>query len=116
MQEEREQAVFASRRRHERVLFKYRAELTLNGGMVVDGITKDVSLGGVFISTVAPPEGVCIGDTGMIRLTVLNLKKELPCRVVHVKAEGIGLTLYDAGDSMNVVLRAHTSEEGDALP
>ncbi|MBF0189688.1 MAG: PilZ domain-containing protein [Magnetococcales bacterium] len=104
MYDERERPVSSSRRRHERVWFRYKAELTLSGGQALSGTTQDLSLKGIFLITTAPPDGVAVGDTGTIRFSVLNLRKEFLCRVAHLQPNGIGLTVQDTGEALETVL------------
>ncbi|MBF0627001.1 MAG: PilZ domain-containing protein [Magnetococcales bacterium] len=93
-----------SRRQHERVWFRFQVELVLDGKVVLLGTTKDVSLRGMFIHTTHPPCQVAVGDTGTLRLSVLNLKREFPCRVVHVQSTGLGLTFQPHGDDLGTIL------------
>ncbi|MBF0126239.1 MAG: PilZ domain-containing protein [Magnetococcales bacterium] len=111
MDDAKETAVPRSRRKHERVWFKYQAVLELSGGKSLWGITRDVSLRGLFLCTTGVPAGVAVGDTGFLRLTVLNLKKEFPCRVAHVSQQGIGLELHDKGEHFGATLTASLLQE-----
>ncbi|MBF0270606.1 MAG: PilZ domain-containing protein [Magnetococcales bacterium] len=104
MYEERERPVASSRRRHERVWFRYKAELVLSGGHAVSGTTQDLSLKGLFLITAGQPAGVAVGDTGTLRFSVLNLRKEFSCRVVHLQSNGMGLEVQDSDESLETVL------------
>ncbi len=111
MQEEQEQLATHARRRHERVWFKYQAVLELVGGKTFWGITRDVSLRGLFLNTTGVPIGIQVGDTGVLRLTVLNLKKEFPCRIAHVTGQGIGIELFEHGENFGATLTASLLQE-----
>ncbi|MBF0427471.1 MAG: PilZ domain-containing protein [Magnetococcales bacterium] len=95
-----------SRRKYERVWFKYQAVLEITDGKTFWGISRDVSLRGLFLVTTGVPIGVAVGNTGVLRLTVLNVKKEFPCRVAHVGSNGLGIELFDKGESFGAVLTA----------
>lgn len=99
MDEEQESIPYPSRRRQERIWFKYRVELEFTEGSAVRGITKDITLHGLFISTSSLPVGVKVGDAGMLRLRVLNLKREFPCRVIHVQPDGVGVALQQESEA-----------------
>ncbi|MEO5331416.1 MAG: PilZ domain-containing protein [Magnetococcus sp. YQC-5] len=111
MDKEQERSDTSSRRRHERVYFKYQAVLELAGGKTFWGITQDVSLRGLFLNVTGVPAGVEVGDVGLLRLTVLNLKKEFPCRVAHVRNAGIGIELFDKGENFGATLTATLLQE-----
>ncbi|MBF0180262.1 MAG: PilZ domain-containing protein [Magnetococcales bacterium] len=100
-----------SRRRHERVWFKCQATLHLPGGKTLWGMTRDVSLRGIFLAMAAPPSDVANGATGTLRLTVNTLQKEFPCRVVHVSDQGLGIELNDQGENFGAALTASLLQE-----
>ncbi|MBF0295790.1 MAG: PilZ domain-containing protein [Magnetococcales bacterium] len=100
-----------SRRRHERVWFKCQATLNLPGGKTLWGMTRDVSLRGIFLAMAAPPTDVTKGATGTLRLTVNTLQKEFPCRVAHVCDQGVGIELNDQGENFGAALTASLLQE-----
>lgn len=84
---------FHYRRAHERILFKNEAVLELADGKILWGITRDVSLAGVFLITTNTTHGIEVGNEGLLRVTVLNSHRGFPCRVVQVRDGGIGVAL-----------------------
>lgn len=60
------------------------------------GLTKDVSLSGAFLYTDVPPAGIRPGEGGVVVVTVVGKDGRVadwsvPCVVVRVIAEGLGL-------------------------
>ncbi|MBF0614357.1 MAG: PilZ domain-containing protein [Magnetococcales bacterium] len=103
MEDEQEKMVGTSRRRSQRICFTFQVVLELLDGPVMRGATRDVSSRGIFMTTSGGVEGIRVGQSGMLRLTVLNLKREFSCRVVHVQSNGIGLTILDPHESFGTI-------------
>ncbi|MBF0211995.1 MAG: PilZ domain-containing protein [Magnetococcales bacterium] len=97
MNEEWNRAYDPKRRRHERVLFNRQAVLELTGGRKIFGLTKNVSLAGIFFVT-NKVEGIETGSVGTVRLTGSNLQNDFPCQVVHVRPNGMGLMFTGKGE------------------
>lgn len=74
------------KRKHKRLNLNLKAKLKHEGGLVLHGITRNISFGGVFIELDAVPQ-VCKDDYFSL---VLLGKVEFTCRVIHSNADGIG--------------------------
>ncbi|MBF0628259.1 MAG: PilZ domain-containing protein [Magnetococcales bacterium] len=104
MEAKKETTADQSRRRHERVWFKHQATLELANGKSIWGITRDVSLRGVFLATAVAPSAVEKNQVGQLRLNVQNMNQAFPCRVVHVSAQGVGIELHERGEQFGAAL------------
>ncbi|HAT50257.1 MAG TPA: hypothetical protein DCS88_07980 [Alphaproteobacteria bacterium] len=100
------------RRAYERVLFKHMAVLNFVGGKSLLGITRNVSLHGVFLVVTNVPPDVEPGSEALLGLTIANLKKSFPCRVAHIRDNGIGIAFQkkdlDFGTTLTEFLKQKT--------
>lgn len=92
------------RRAYERVLFKHMAVLNFDGGKSLLGITRNVSLHGVFLVATNVPPDIEPDNEGFLGLTISNSKKTFPCRVAHVQDNGIGIALQKKGTNFGTTL------------
>ncbi len=74
------------RRKHKRLALNLKAKLMHDGGLVLDGVTRNISFGGVFIEL----DGVPQTFKGDYFSLVLLGKVEFTCRVIHSNPDGIG--------------------------
>ncbi|MEO5327092.1 MAG: PilZ domain-containing protein [Magnetococcus sp. THC-1_WYH] len=99
------------RRSHERVLFKHDVVLELVGGKSVWGMTRNVSLRGVFLVAANVPPDVGTGNEGLLKLNISNSVKTFPCRVVYVRDNGIGIELQQKGIDFGATLTEALMQE-----
>ncbi|MBF0126348.1 MAG: PilZ domain-containing protein [Magnetococcales bacterium] len=83
------------RRRHERIPFADQAVMVFADGASCTGITRDVSLHGLFLTLSAPPAGVVVGQEGVLQMFSSMTRKEFKCRVAYVAQNGFGVELLD---------------------
>ncbi|MBF0295523.1 MAG: PilZ domain-containing protein [Magnetococcales bacterium] len=100
-----------SRRRHDRMGFRYRVELEFPGGKSLAGVTRDVSLNGAFLAPAFIPQSVQEGSTGLLHMIVLEQKKTFSFRVVHIGKHGIGIELRNQGENFGVTMSASILQE-----
>ncbi|MEO5331949.1 MAG: PilZ domain-containing protein [Magnetococcus sp. YQC-5] len=98
-------------RRCERVWFNHYAVLEFPGGNKCIGMTRDISLRGLFLSTDTPPIEVTQEMQGILRTTLLNEERTFPCRVVHVSQDGVGIELYEKGENLSASLAVSMVQE-----
>ncbi|HIJ83607.1 MAG TPA: GAF domain-containing protein, partial [Magnetococcales bacterium] len=65
--------------------------LQLHDGRVLYGHALDVSLGGVFLQTDAPPDNVALGVEGNLVMRITHMNVDFPCVVVRVTYQGVGV-------------------------
>lgn len=99
------------RRSHERVFFKHKVVLELVGGKFVWGITRDVSLRGVFLVAANISPDIGTGNEGLLKLNISNSEKAFPCRVVYVQDNGIGIELQQKGIDFGATLTEALMQE-----
>ncbi|MBF0340058.1 MAG: PilZ domain-containing protein [Magnetococcales bacterium] len=99
-----------SRRRHERVWFKYQATFAADAGQGVSGMIRNVSLQGLFL-TLVHPERIGAGSTGRVWLMVNKLKKDFFCQVAHIRADGVGLAIREESDAFSTALLTALRQE-----
>ncbi|MBF0181849.1 MAG: PilZ domain-containing protein [Magnetococcales bacterium] len=100
-----------SRRRHDRMGFRYRVELEFPGGKSMSGITRDVSLNGAFLAPAFIPHGVREGSSGLLHMIVLEQRKTFPFRVVHLGESGIGIEMHNQGENFAMTMSASILQE-----
>ncbi|HAT49418.1 MAG: PilZ domain-containing protein [Nitrospirae bacterium] len=111
MKSETESTASHHRRSHERVFFKHDVVLELVGGKSVWGMTRNVSLRGVFFVAANNFSDVETGHEGLLKLNISNSVKAFPCRVVYVRDHGIGLELQQKGVDFGATLTEALMQE-----
>lgn len=89
--------ITAYKRSHDRVSFKHQVILELSDKKIFHGILQDVSLRGVFLILNDSPIGIKTGDEGFLQITLSNQPKKFPCKLAHIRNQGIGLQMLDKG-------------------
>ncbi|HAT49490.1 MAG: response regulator [Nitrospirae bacterium] len=82
---------YRGKRQWERQEYQARMTLELEDGNVMYGNTLDVSLGGVFLLTDAPPGNIALGTPGKLFVKVVHHNIAFPCRVVRRDHQGVGV-------------------------
>lgn len=111
MKSETESTPSHHRRSHERVFFRHEAVLELVSGKSVWGMTRNVSLRGVFFVAANNSSDVETGHEGLLKLNISNSVKAFPCRVVYVRDNGIGLELQQKGIDFGATLTEALMQE-----
>ena len=79
------------KRHWERQEYQTSMTLQLHDGRVLYGHALDVSLGGVFLQTDAPPDNVALGVEGNLVMRITHMNVDFPCVVVRVTYQGVGV-------------------------
>ena len=74
------------RRKHKRLALNFKAKLMHDGGLVLNGVTRNISFGGAFIELEGVPQ---VLKDDYFNLVLLG-KVEFTCCVVHSNPDGIG--------------------------
>jgi len=74
------------RRKHKRLALNFKAKLMHDGGLVLNGVTRNISFGGAFIELEGVPQ---VLKDDYFSLVLLG-KVEFTCCVVHSNPDGIG--------------------------
>jgi hypothetical protein len=95
----------AEQRLYKRSTFSSSAKLLLDNGVILEGVTRDVSFGGAYIFTDVDIEQIRTGDKGVFTFLISQdsqqLSTEFPCRVVHFTEIGVGLEFVNDEFSPN---------------
>ncbi|MBF0613493.1 MAG: SpoIIE family protein phosphatase [Magnetococcales bacterium] len=84
---------------------RVKAVIKLAGGACIEGVTRDVSLAGAFIVAAAVPVTLTTGEKGTIELVSENHgTMELPCKLVRIAEDGVGIRLHDQDAAMGIAL------------
>lgn len=81
------------KRRHDRAEHVAELMLRFHNGLEVLGITRDVSLDGVFFETAYEPKWHLVGEQGVFDFPVAGRPHSFAFRVVRVTDHGVGLQL-----------------------
>ncbi|MEO5371560.1 MAG: PilZ domain-containing protein [Magnetococcus sp. DMHC-1] len=83
--------VTMDRRRHPRLILELPMHLQFLDGLLVDGITRNVSLDGMFLETSTFFSSVIVGEEGIFDIQTTTRTSSLPFEVVRTDATGLGL-------------------------
>ncbi len=73
-------------RKHKRLTLNFKSKLMHDGDLVLNGVTRNISFGGVFIELEGVPQ---VFKDDYFSLVLLG-RVEFTCRVIHTNPEGIG--------------------------
>lgn len=89
-------------RREERIPYATRLTYTSDQGLVLHGYTTDVSLSGAYLHLEKYPDGVTVGDRGMVAVTLQRdgqqYEMSFACTVARINQLGMGLYFDDSDE------------------
>lgn len=81
------------RRQFDRHLFQKEVILTFSDDSEFRGVTKDISLSGLFIASTASTQGIEPGHKGELRLTADDDENVFPFAVIRAFPDGLAIQL-----------------------